>query len=458
MLMPTSSEFVTLCRSQIALLSQTLGASLSVVYLTEDFSEEPEATLVPIAAYPDTSVTLKESCHFALPSVSVEASPRRLFATNRSAEFLPSDSSSEDAILPTVSVDPKSTLAEQRQLVLPLVHEGMVLGLLVTERNDRAWTGWERSQIEKVAATLAIACVLDQRAQWLGQNHRQQRLLQTEQHDVLDNLLHQFRNPLTALRTFGKLLLKRLQPEDTNREVATSIVRESDRLQELLQQFDHAIDFGDVDLVSMDLDQPIADARARQAIPLPPAGVLTGSNLVLEFCSVADTLQPLLISARAIAHDKNLSIRSAIPESLPSVWANPGALREVLSNLIDNALKYTPAHEQIHIRVNAEQPPSRVAIRVSDTGLGIPLQDLPQIFERHYRGVQAETEIPGTGLGLAIALRLVEQMNGEIQVFSPIQHDGWISEDSDQPPVERGTTFVVWLKAKKEPEGGDSRD
>lgn len=437
MLMPTSSEFVALCRSQVALLTQSLGACLSVVYLTEELVEGAEATLVPIAAYPEAAVSLEKASQLALPPASeVEASPRQRSATP-TAELLPNTT---HLSAPT-SQD--SSLSEQRQFVLPLVHEGMVLGLLVTERNDRAWTTWERSQIERIADTLALACVLDQRALWLDQNYHQQRSLQTQQHDLLDNLLHQFRNPLTAVRTFGKLLLKRLQPGDNNREVATSIVRESDRLQELLQQFDQAIDLGDVDLIPMSVGGQPASEPPLQPIPLLPAGVLTASNLVLERCSVNEILQPLLTSATAVAQEKELVIKTAIPKELPLVWANPGALREVLSNLIDNALKYTPTGEQIHVCVKLAAP-DRVAIYVSDTGLGVPPQDLPHLFERHYRGVQAETSIPGTGLGLAIAHRLVEQMNGEIKVFSPIQPDGWVDQ-SDPPPGDRGTTFGVWL-------------
>ncbi|KAM3116043.1 ATP-binding protein [Phormidesmis sp. 146-33] len=427
--MPTSSEFVALCRSQISLLSQTLGASLSVVYLTEELVEGAETTLIAIAAYPESSSPLEKSGQLALPPADMPQLP----AKNASVAL-------PDAVTQEV-LSPANSLAEQRQVVLPLVHEGMVLGLLVTERDDRPWTNWERSQIEKIADTLALACIMDQRAQWLDHTHRQQRLSQTQQHDVLDNLLHQFRNPLTALRTFGKLLLRRLQAEDANREVATSIVRESDRLQELLLQFDQAIELGEVDLISP--NEPDFTDPAKSAIPLLPAGVLSASSLTLELCAIAEILQPLLVSARAMAQEKKLTIRTAIPEVLPLVVANSGALREVLSNLIDNALKYTPAGEQVHIRVDGGD---RVAIRVSDTGCGIPSQDLPRLFERHYRGVQAETNIPGTGLGLAIARRLVEQMQGEIEVFSPIKTDGWISENSDQPPVSQGTTFVVWLR------------
>jgi len=199
MLMPTSSEFVALCRSQISLLSQTLGASLSVVYLTEELVEGAETTLIAIAAYPESSSSLEKSGHLALPSADTPQLP-----TKNASAALP-DAVTQEAL------SPANALTEQRQFVLPLVHEGLVLGLLVTERDDRPWTNWERSQIEKIADTLALACVMDQRGQWLDHTRRQQRLSQTQQHDVLDNLLHQFRNPLTALRTFGKLLLRCLQ-------------------------------------------------------------------------------------------------------------------------------------------------------------------------------------------------------------------------------------------------------
>lgn len=404
MLMPTSSEFIELCRSQIALLTQALGASLSVIYLTEELVENSQARLIPVAAYPDNSVALERSNRFALP---------------------PSDLQEID--LATTG------LAQQRQLVLPLIHEELVFGLLVTEREDRAWTTWERSQVERIAGTLALACVMDQRAQWLDQAQRQDRSIQAQQHDVLDNLLHQLKSPVTALRTFGKLLVKRLQPEDPNREIAGSILRESDRVQELLQQFDQAIDLNSVEVLPEETSRPI---------PLLPAGVLTASNLELTACSVREILLPLVETASAIAQDKELLLKTEIPTLIPLVSANAGALREVLSNLIDNALKYTPSGGEVHIRADSEQ--NQVHIWVTDSGLGIPPEDLGHLFERHYRGVQAKGEIPGTGLGLAIARRLVEQMNGSIQVFSPLKKEGWIPQEI-QPP-NQGTSFVVTLQ------------
>ena len=438
--MPTSSEFVALCRSQVALLTQVLGASLSVIYLSEELVEGAEVQIVPVAAYPE-SVTLEKPSQFVLPpgKDGATANARSISADVSVDKLL---SASDAPIDLSVLAQPLKGELGQRQVVLPLIHEGIVLGLLVTERSDRPWTTWERSQIERVAATIALACVMDQRAQWLDQTGHQQRLLQNEQHDVLDNLLHQFKSPLTALRTFGKLLLRRLRPEDSNREVATSIVRESDRLQDLLQQFDQAIDLEDVDRIPVAVDQGL-QSTVNSPISLLPAGVLTGSSLTLEACSVAEILRSLVKSAEAIAQEEGLTIRALIPANLPFVWANQAALREVLSNLIDNASKYTSSGGQIHIRVDALD--DWVILRVTNTGQGIPPQDLPHLFERHYRGIQAMTEIPGTGLGLAIARRLVEQMHGEIEVFSPMQNDGWISEHSDQPPKEQGTTFVVKL-------------
>jgi signal transduction histidine kinase len=318
------------------------------------------------------------------------------------------------------------------RLVLPLMHEEMVLGLLVTERIDRGWTAGERQQIERIIQTLSLACVLDKRSQWWQQQQLQQQQLQLQQHDVMDNLVHQFRNPLTALRTFGKLLLKRLPEDDRNREAAASIVRESDRLQELLLQIDRAID----------LNETLPDeVRVNVPVALPRAGTL-GDLLELKPCDLRGILQPLVVSAGLVAQEKPLALHTEFAAVVPLVNANASALREVLSNLIDNAVKYTPAGGEVHIRLVAES--GQVAVWVTDNGGGIPDADLAQLFQRHFRGVQALTAIPGTGLGLSIARELMQQMQGEIQVFSPLRAEGWLG---DRLPDSRGVTFVVTIGA-----------
>lgn len=429
MLMPASSEFVALCRSQVSLLTEGLGASLGVVYLTEELVDDVPTKLNAIVAYPEI--------------------PRN-WQDDRDVAFLPA--TSDRALVPQLPspefADPqppwseKQTLMQQRQLVFPLMHESMVMGLLVTGREDRAWNQGETEQLQHIADTIALACILDQRAQWLQQEEQHSRLLQAQQHDILDNLLHQFRNPLTAVKTFGKLLVKRLNQSDRNAKIAENIVQQSDRLQDLLQQFDRAIDIVDIEGEPFTVDSDSVETplpQKPQAL-LPAANALGQTTLPLEPCSVSEILSPLLNSAEAIAQDKQQRLQAEIPDNLPLIQANPQALREVLSNILDNAIKYTPPGGQVYLETTPDID-STLCLRISDTGPGIPLQDQQHIFERHYRGVQADTEIPGTGLGLAIAKDLIEQMDGEIQVFSPAVH----------PKIpKQGTTFMICLQLANE--------
>jgi signal transduction histidine kinase len=419
--MLTSADFVALCQVQVAALTQKLGAVWSIVYLSDELAEteSSQAKLIPVFAYPDLAawqkaklatggLLLQETGEIALPKLSPNTAPIPVSIPAR--EFWQDDS----------QIQP---LAPTRQIVLPLIYEGILMGLLVTGREDRAWNETERKEIEIIAQTLAIACSMDRRRQWVEQQLAKQHHLHQQQRDLLDNLLHQFRNPLTALRTFGKLLLKRFAPEDVNRAVADNIVRESDRLQELLKQFDRAIDLTVEDLEPQKALPPALNKA--KSLPLLPAG---SSD---QLCIVAQVLAPLVASAKVIAQERDLSLNADIPANLPAVKADEGALREVLSNLIDNALKYTPAGGQIDIQAGITRHRFQ-GITISDTGVGIPQTDLGKVFERHYRGVQEKSTIPGTGLGLEIAKELVEQMQGEIEVFSPAQNN-------------LGTKFIVWL-------------
>jgi signal transduction histidine kinase len=463
MLMPASSEFVKLCRSQVA-IAVSLGATFSAVYLTQELVSGSEAKLVPIAVYPDTSVE-PENQELRLesaPSSTVKPMSRRLAAPAQSVE-----ASTVEAIAPeplpgfenssNQCQGPENVWQQRKQIVTPLIHEGAVMGLLVSGREDRAWNEREEAQMQQIARTLALACILDQRSQWMQQELGSSRQIQAQVYDTMHNLLHQFKSPLTALRTFGKLLARRLVPEDKNRNVAFSIVRESDRLQELLGQFDRTVDTGEANLRLPSGTSETATSNM-ELIQHSPLSLLPVANLD-ESCFVGLVLKPLLISASAIASERHLSLLADIPADLPPVWANDRALREVLSNLIDNALKYSPAGRQIYIKVrydaaNGDRATHRklpaIAVAVSDTGSGIPPQDLDHLFERHYRGEKAQTEIPGTGLGLAIARDLVRQMQGEIQVFSPVNPEWLPSSTAHLYPADRGTTFVVWLPVKKE--------
>ncbi|MGH9756760.1 MAG: sensor histidine kinase, partial [Candidatus Acidiferrales bacterium] len=108
-----------------------------------------------------------------------------------------------------------------------------------------------------------------------------------------------------------------------------------------------------------------------------------------------------------------------IPTGLPAVRGDASLLRDVLQNLLDNAIQYTPPGG--HIRVTAHADEREASITVTDTGMGIPLTDQERIFERFYRVDAARSrEEGGTGLGLSIAKHIVEAHGGRISVVSNV--------------------------------------
>jgi signal transduction histidine kinase len=432
-----SSEFIALCRTQLRLLAEGLGASRSIVYLTEELEGSSESKLLPVVVYPETEIAWsKAMTQIAPQSIEIGLQPQYegIIENGNIATLAPSKPPER-----TEYASSTEDVNNRRQIVLPLVYDGTIVGLMMTTREAHPWNASEQIEIQHIAQTIALAGILDLRRNWLANELRQQQQLQLQQRDLLHNLLHQLRNPLTAIRTFGKLLIKRLQLEDRDKSIASSIVRESDRIQELLQHLEVAID---LNLVA----DAEGDSASFKRLPANPATEVDRSaNLLLpdaafriESCQLADVLGPLIISAEAIAQDRNLTFHSHIAEDLPLVQAHPAALREVLSNLIDNALKYTPAGGEVDIDVElGERSQSTIQICIRDTGVGIPPQDLEKLFTRHYRGVQAQGSIAGTGLGLAIAKELVTHMNGKMQVFSP------------PPGSDCGTEFMLQLQLVK---------
>ncbi len=470
MLIPTSTEFIELCRSQIALVS-SWGATLSIVYLTEKLAEGGQAKLIPIIADPETPQDWEATSVLKVTSEiqTLDKLPKLSAAPLTIGENYPILEASNG----TTESNPgwqKNYPWQQRQIVLPLIHDGVVMGLLVTAREDRPWNQKEKTQIQQVAHTIAIACILDQRSEWLKQQFQQQQQLQSEQFDTMHNILHQLKSPLTALRTFGKLLLKRFLPEDKNWNIANSILRESDRLRELIEQIDKTVDVGE-NILSISAEseylqsttqngdtEEIIDAHQEANQKSLPLRLLPGANF-LESVSVQQVLEPLLVSAKAIADESNIDLQVDFPDNLPIVKANYKALREVLSNIIDNALKYTPTEGNIYLKLAtlAPQPnhpqsinsetETMLAIAISDTGYGIPSEDLEHLFERNYRGEKAKTNIPGTGLGLVIARDLIDEMQGKIQVYSPVETQWLPSYLKEQDlGINRGTTVVIWLR------------
>ncbi|MFN3927476.1 MAG: ATP-binding protein [Pseudanabaenaceae cyanobacterium] len=290
-------------------------------------------------------------------------------------------------LLPPLPTLNSGSLLYQGMMVLPLLYENTLLGFLTLDRGGGEWTEHELAVIRKVVTTLTIA---------LAQEQRQQQLYQQQQ-DFLARLLHQLRNPLTAIRTFAQLLWRRLGGDQGNQVLAEHILAEVAHLQDLLKL--------------AETPQPVLLGGTSE-VKFLPAG-----NLFLSPVEIQPILHQIARNAEAIAQEKGLQFSLDVPQSIPPVTANPEALREVVSNLVDNALKYTSAGQ---ITLAVEVQPPHVAISVTDTGVGIPACDLDQIFTPHFRSAQTADTTAGQGLGLAIVADLVHKMGGTIAVTSEV--------------------------------------
>ncbi len=116
-----------------------------------------------------------------------------------------------------------------------------------------------------------------------------------------------------------------------------------------------------------------------------------------------------------LAEEKEVRLISEIPEEAIALRADRQKLQRLLANLIDNAIKYTPAGGQVEVRL--QKSGTKAEITVSDTGIGIAEENLPYIFKRFYRCDQSRSQ-PGTGLGLSLALAIAKVHGGGINVES----------------------------------------
>ncbi|UUZ79489.1 cell wall metabolism sensor histidine kinase WalK [Paenibacillus sp. P26] len=167
---------------------------------------------------------------------------------------------------------------------------------------------------------------------------------------------------------------------------------------------------------------------------------LENGNLELHFreLEVNSFLKRIQRKFAALSKENDISITCILPEGdLLLEQADEDRLEQVMTNLLDNALRHTPAHAGIEIKASKEQYKGGDAVRIeiSDQGYGIPAEDLPYIFERFYKADKARTRgaSGGTGLGLSIVKNLVEAHQGTVSVRSQIG---------------QGTTFSIMLPCR----------
>jgi len=233
------------------------------------------------------------------------------------------------------------------------------------------------------------------------------RRLETVRRDFVANVSHELRTPLTIVSGFAETLQDASLPvEDRGRFVAT-ILANTQRMQRIV---DDLLDLSRIESGGWRPNPTHVDLKA--------------------------AVQEVFDSVRPVAEQKGLALVPAIPADVPSVYADPTALRQVLSNLVDNALRHTTAGR---ISISARRENGGVALAVRDTGAGIGAEHLPRIFERFYRVDAARSRHEGgTGLGLAIVKHMVEAHGGRVRAESA---------------ANVGTTVALYL-----PDSGDIRE
>jgi two-component system NtrC family sensor kinase len=158
-----------------------------------------------------------------------------------------------------------------------------------------------------------------------------------------------------------------------------------------------------------------------------------GFDALKEIMSFTALIHSTLEGLRSKLDERGQVVRLEIAEGLPRILGNPTRLRQMLGNLIGNAIKYTAPGGWVAVRAAAEG--GQIILQVADNGPGIPPSDQPYIFDKFYRASNVASETPGTGLGLAIVKSIVENHQGRIWVNSFVGH---------------GTTFTVVLPVADE--------
>lgn len=231
-------------------------------------------------------------------------------------------------------------------------------------------------------------------AREVEQAHRMQR-------DFVANVSHDLKTPLTSIQGFAQALLDgTIRGEEGQRHAAQVIYEETERMGRLVR--------GLLDLARLESGQV---TMAREKVDL---------LAVLRGCAEVFALR---------AEQTSVNLVARLPGELPAVLGDAGRLDQAFTNLLDNAFKYTPPGGSVEM-VAFPTSEANIEVSITDTGKGIPAEDLPRVFERFYRADKARSPdgsavraaCMGAGLGLAIAHEIIQAHGGTIRAASQVGH------------------------------------
>lgn len=238
------------------------------------------------------------------------------------------------------------------------------------------------------------------------------------QREFVANAAHELRSPLAAIRSAAEVSLARTRSVEEYESLSEEIIEQIDALTTLVNQL--------LLLAECETDRLKIHAQA--------------TRLDAVVTKVVDMFTP-------VAELKSIHLR--VGEIKPAtVDADSKHLRQVISNLLDNAIKFTPTNGDIEISLTVDSSRNEAVLEVSDSGVGIPPADLKRVFERFYRGDKARERtnpVPGTGLGLSICQAIVTAFGGSISAESELAKGTRMivrlpikpTDDSEQLPMQR---------------------
>ena len=208
--------------------------------------------------------------------------------------------------------------------------------------------------------------------------------------DFVANVTHEIKTPLTAILGFIETLQEgAIEERETARKFLKTIYRHAARLNRLVEDL---LTISDIELEKMEF--------------------------IFESVSLSGVVENVLPVIEAKAMEKRLIIDKDIPQRLPPVRADRDRLAQILLNILDNAVKFTPESGKISIMAFDDKK-GHVIVRIIDTGIGIPRDEISRLGERFYRVDKARSrELGGTGLGLSIVKHLMTALNGRIEIES----------------------------------------
>ena len=220
--------------------------------------------------------------------------------------------------------------------------------------------------------------------------------------EITDNMAHDLRSPITRIRGIAEMTITSAKDHQDYELMAGSIVEECDRL---------------LGIINMILD--ISEAKA---------GL---SKLNISQIDVSQIMEETCELFRPVAENKNICIVKNLAENTID-YADNQKLQRVASNLLDNALKYTPPGGSVIVSVEGDV--NEIRISVNDTGIGISRDDLPLIFRRFYRCDRSRSQ-PGTGLGLSWARAIIQAHGGNISVKSILNESSTFTVTLPRSPI-----------------------